>query len=128
MDLSYPTKEKLKSRQLIERLFAEGESVTKFPLKLVFAKADLAEDVKVQAGVSVAKRKVKLAVNRNRIKRLTREAYRLHKHLVFNKIETSYAFMFLYLGKEEPSQEFLNQKMILLLEKFLKHVDDEETT
>ncbi len=55
-----------------------------------------------------------------------REAYRLNKHLIFNKIEGSYAFMFLYLGKEIPAYSQIEGSMIKLLGKFLILANDEE--
>ena len=100
MNLGFPKEEKLKSKKCIEQLFSAGNAVSKFPLKLIYVATDLPNDVPIQAGVSVTKRRFKKAVTRNRIKRLMREAYRLHKNDVFNTISTSYAFMFLYLDSE----------------------------
>ncbi len=121
MEFKYPKKEKLKSKILIENLFTEGKTVSSYPLKLVYLKTDLIESVKIQAGVSVPKRNFKRAVDRNRIKRLMREAYRLNKHLIFNNIEGSYAFMFLYLGKDIPKKyDEVNKSMAQLMQKFIE--------
>lgn len=126
MSQHFPKEEKLKSKKSIEMLFSQGKTVSKFPLKLVYMAADLPKDVPIQVGVSVTKRRFKKAVTRNRIKRLMRESYRIHKNLIFNKITTSYAFMFLYIGKEEPAYEMLQINMKALLEKFLDK--EKETT
>lgn len=120
MDFSYPKKEKLKSRKLIDRLFAEGKSVSNYPIKLIYLKSEFAEDVKIQAGVAVPKKNFKSAVKRNRIKRLLREAYRLNKHPVFNNSQDTFAFLFLYLGKEMPSFVEIEQNMKRVLAKFLE--------
>jgi ribonuclease P protein component len=93
----------------------------------VYLATDLPEDVPIQAGVSVTKRRFKKAVTRNRIKRLMREAYRLHKNDVFNTISTSYAFMFLYIGKQEPTFEEIEKAMVRLLEKFAEKVKPTNT-
>lgn len=122
---TFPKEEKLKSKKLIETLFTQGEAVTQYPLKLIYTSCELPKEVKVQAAISVPKRNFKLAVKRNRIKRLIREAYRLNKPLIFNKIETPHAFMFLYLAKEEPDFQQLNETMQRLLHKFLKHTHHE---
>lgn len=122
MDFKFPKKEKLKSKKLIESLFTEGKAVSKYPFKLVYLKTEFAEEVKIQAGVSVPKRNFKRAVDRNRIKRLMRESYRLNKHLIFNNIEVSYAFMFLYLGKDIPKNyDELNKSMMKLMQKFIEN-------
>lgn len=120
MDQTFPKHEKLKSKKMIEHLFAHGKSCTVFPLKLIYSSYNFDEDVPIQMGVSVSKRNVKLAVKRNRIKRLLREAYRLNKHLVFNEIEGKYVGMILYLGKEKPNFQEVNLKMERLLHRFLE--------
>lgn len=127
MNYSFPKEEKLKSKKCIDQLFSEGSAVSKFPLKLIYTATDLPNDVPVQAGVSVTKRRFKKAVTRNRIKRLMREAYRLHKNDLFNTISTSYAFMFLYIGKQEPTFEEIEKSMIRLLEKFLEKTATKDT-
>lgn len=126
MSYRFPKEEKLKSRKCIEQLFQEGKAVSKFPLKLIYIATKLPHEVPIQAGVSVTKRRFKKAVTRNRIKRLMREAYRLRKNDVFNNISTSYAFMFLYLGKQEPTFEEIDNTMGKLLEKFLTTVENKK--
>jgi ribonuclease P protein component len=120
MNASYSHKEKLKSEKLISKLFLEGKSVSAYPLRMVYLKANLDDDVKVKAGVSVSKRNFKRAVDRNRIKRLLREAYRLQKGTFFNNMTTQYAFMILYIGKEKPTYMEVEAKMTQLLQKFIE--------
>lgn len=122
MNQGFPKEEKLKSKKCLDLLFSEGNSVSKFPLKLIYIATVLPNDVPVQAGVSATKRRFKKAVTRNRIKRLMREAYRLHKNEVFNRISTSYAFMFLYIGKQEPTFKEIEASMIGLLQKFTEKI------
>ena len=118
MDQTFSKSEKLKSKKLIEELFTKGQSVSAYPLRIVFLETTFEDDIKVQAGVSVSKRYFKSAVDRNRIKRLMREAYRLHKPEYFNNITTQYALMILYLGKEKPEYELIEKKMHKLFKKF----------
>ncbi|MCM4167835.1 ribonuclease P protein component [Arenibacter sp. H213] len=115
---TFPKKEKLKSKKLIEKLFAEGMTVTQYPIRLIYLKTTLEDDAKIKAGVTASKRNFKSAVKRNRIKRLMREGYRLNKHLICNNMESNFAFMFLYLGKEMPVQTKITDTMIRLLNKF----------
>ncbi|WP_335972935.1 ribonuclease P protein component [Gaetbulibacter jejuensis] len=116
---TYNKKEKLKSKKLIEQLFAEGQSVSAYPLKLIYLPVDFDDSVLLKAGVTVSKRKFKNAVDRNRIKRLMREAYRLNKAVIFNNITTQYALMILYIGNDGITFEVMDTKMKVLLNKFL---------
>lgn len=62
-----------------------------------------AGDFPVQFTVSVPKKKFKKAVDRNRLRRQIREAYRLHKQLVYTALQskpTRYALMVIYVAKE----------------------------
>ncbi|WP_299115681.1 ribonuclease P protein component [uncultured Winogradskyella sp.] len=127
MNFSYSKKDKLKSKKLIERLFSEGKSITVFPLRLVYLKTTFEDDSVLKTGVSVSKRIHKNAVDRNRIKRLMREAYRLNKPKYFNKSSTSYAFMILYISRNKTTFEELDSTTSLLFQKFLKHIPKDET-
>ncbi len=118
-DNSYGKNEKLKSKKLMDRLFAEGKSVSLYPIKLIYLKTALSKEVPIQAGVTVPKRSFKSAVKRNRIKRLLREGYRLNKHLVFNNSKATFAFLFLYLGREVPTYLEIEKAMNGLLRKFV---------
>lgn len=118
MSATYPKKEKLKSKKLIDQLFTEGQSVSAFPLRLVYMPTTFDEDVIAKTGVSVSKRNFKTAVDRNRIKRLLREAYRLNKADFFNNLTTQHAFMILYIGKDKPTFTQVETRMKILFEKF----------
>lgn len=71
-------KEKLKSRKQIEALFLNGKNFSVFPLRVTYQLLPSEETI-VQVGVTAGKKYFKKAVDRNRIKRLIREAYRLQK-------------------------------------------------
>ena len=111
--------ERLKSKKLIERLYKERNSVKAFPLRMIFLQTDHTSNFPAQVGVSVPKRNFKLAVDRNRIKRLMRETYRLQKEIVYDNIDESYIFMISYIGKEEWTYEELFPKMEKLLTRFV---------
>lgn len=103
MNRSYSKKEKLKSQKLIEALFEEGKAINAFPLRLIYLKTGDSNKI----GVSVSKRNFKRAFDRNRIKRLMRESYRLNKNLLIDNNIDGYAFMILYIGKEMPDFELV---------------------
>lgn len=114
--------ERLKSKKLIEKLYAEGDSVKTFPLRMMYVQTAHTSEFPCQVGVSVAKRNYKLAVDRNRLKRLMRETYRLQKQIVYNNLDEPYVFMISYIGREEIKYEDLYLKMEKLLTLFIDKV------
>jgi len=124
MDTSYPAAEKLKSKKIIDLLFTEGKSVGKYPLRLVYIKHDFEENVPLKMGVSVSKKHFKHAVDRNYFK--LRECYRLNKSLLIDHIDTKYCLMFFYQTKEKLTYSEINEKTILLFEKFIKTIREDE--
>lgn len=120
MDQSYKKIEKLKGQKLIEKLFSEGKSIAVYPLRLVYLKTNFDGSVSIKSGFSVSKRNFKKAVDRNRIKRLMREAYRLNKSAYFNNIPDQYAFMILYIGKAQTDFTTVSKKMNALMALFSK--------
>lgn len=114
--------ERLKSKKLIEKLYSEGDSVKIFPLRMMYVQTVHTSEFPCQVGVSVAKRNYKLAVDRNRLKRLMRETYRLQKQIVYNNLDRPYVFMISYIGSEEIKYEDLYLKMEKLLTLFIDKV------
>ena len=126
MKFTFNKKDRLKSQKLIEKLFLEGKSVTSFPLKLIYLKTEVAGDHTIKAGVSVSKRNFKKAVDRNRIKRLLRECYRLNRDTYFNNISTSYALMILYIGRNQTDFDTINSNIKILLSSFIEKISKDK--
>lgn len=116
--------ERLKSRKLIKALFSRGKSFGMYPLRLVYMPVvDPALPVPVQFTVSVPKRKFRRAVQRNRLRRQVREAWRLHKHELYEALEgqtTTYAFMVLYVAKEPLPYLEVDKSMQKMIKRFIK--------
>lgn len=116
---SYQRKEKLKSRKTLDEIFSVGKSFSVFPLKLFYL-LPAADAKPVKAGVGVSARNFPKAVDRNRIKRLLRETYRLQKTSLHNSLvqkQKSVAVFLLYTGKEMPDYQLLDEKMKTVLTK-----------
>lgn len=120
MNEKFPSAEKLKSKILIDRLFAEGRSLNKFPLKLIYTRIENPEILTHKTGVTVPKRNFKKAVDRNYFKRLMREAFRKNKYLVDNNLPHKYALMFIYTGQKRSTLSELDAAVVALMEKLIE--------
>ena len=118
MKNTFSKSEKLKSQKQIEQLFEKGKAITAFPLKLIYLKTN--DENKV--GVSVSKRIFSRAVDRNRIKRLLREAYRVNKKMLIDNNVDGYAFMILYLGDNLPEFGAVDRKVKELFNKLFERL------
>ena len=116
---TFKKEERLCNKKLIDELFHNGSSFLCYPFKASWMLADVAQPFQAQIIFSVSKKRFKRAVDRNRIKRINREVYRLNKQLYLydqlaaanKKIIVSLA----YIGKELPEYHFAEKKMLKLL-------------
>ena len=109
----FPKEERLRSKKLIEQLFREGSSFNSYPLRFVALHLPQESQPPVQVLVSVSKRYFKKAVDRNRLKRQMREAYRLHKPLIsqLNTQGGTWLIGILYVGKEKNPFNYISKKL-----------------
>jgi ribonuclease P protein component len=118
--------ERLKSRKLIEQLFREGQRFSVAPFRIFYLPVKSA-NASLQFGVGVSTKNFKKAVDRNRVKRLTREAYRLQKIALQEKIKTKNIqlnIFFIYTAKELPEYEEVYKKVAVILKKAETIVDE----
>lgn len=120
MDESFGKKEKLKSKIVIDSLFTEGNSVKKYPLRLVYLPLENSSENVNKVAVSVPKRSFKRAVDRIKLKRLMREAYRKNKYLVTSNLDKNYALMFIYTGRDIWNYAELLRSSEELLKRFVE--------
>jgi ribonuclease P protein component len=106
--------EKLKSRKKIDELFVRGKSFTVSPVRVSYQFFHAPDAAILQAGVTVSKKHFKKAVDRNRIKRLLREAYRLQKNelveIIKEKGKQGFVF-FMYTDKTILSFSVIREAM-----------------
>ena len=120
---SFGKKERLKSRKLIEQLFSKGQRFGIFPYRVFYMfnqNAAHPGENRLQCGVGVTTRNFKKATDRNRIKRLTREAWRLQKMELDRQMADHPQHMVLFLiytGKELPAFTVVKEKVALIIEK-----------
>src|SRR5580692_12553690 len=118
--------ERLKSRKLIEQVFREGRNFMVFPYKVFYLAIGRSDaPAPLQAGFGASSRHFKKAVDRNRIKRLGREAYRLQKEPLLRRLEEKglcLAVFFIYTGKDLPDYATVTQKIGVALQKLFKEI------
>lgn len=119
MKSTFGKEEKLKHRKLIEILFKEGFRINTHGIQLIYLKVQHEGAFQVKAGFSVPKRNMKLAVDRNKLKRRMREVYRKNKHLFYENISEPYIFMFIYTAKNELKYLEIEELVLKIQSKFV---------
>ncbi|MBX2932805.1 MAG: ribonuclease P protein component [Ferruginibacter sp.] len=120
--------EKLKSRKAIEHLFKSGNQFSNFPFKILWLFNETTPS-SLQTGFAVSSKHFKKAVDRNRVKRLMREAYRLQKNELKNQLiknNKQLSVFFIYVGNELPKYDFIFEKTGNVLKRLLKILNDQQ--
>ena len=166
MGFTFKKEERLCSRQLIDRLYAEGHRLMAFPYSVQWMtlesgewraengewRAESGEPLRnsetqklrnsatqplrnpatqplrnpaTQVMIVAPKRKFHHAVDRNRVRRLTRECYRLRKHALYDFLQQhglTLVFSMVYIHNEIMSYDQLGHKMDKLLASLQKDI------
>jgi ribonuclease P protein component len=122
--VKYDNKRKshLKSKLIIDQLFSDGQIISKAPFRLIFLETKTYDFKGVQHFISVPKRRFKLAVTRNRIRRVIAEAYRFHSHEIKHQIEHSNSYLaigIIYIGKKEIQFSNIEKKLKQALDELI---------
>lgn len=121
---TFKKEERLSSRKLIEKLAAEGKSFLIHPFKVIALETKLESAYPVQVLMTAPKKKFPRAVDRNRIKRLMREAWRKNKHTLYKALSVqnkNLAVMLVYVSGTLPEYKLTEDKIILILQRLSKY-------
>ena len=115
--------ERLCGKKAIDALFAgtNSKSLSAYPIRIVFRPT---EEAGIRILVSVSKKRFRHAVDRNRVKRQLREAYRLNKHILASTEQSTPGMdiAFIWLTDKHQPSDLITRKMIMLLEKIAQSV------
>ena len=117
--------ERLKREQHIETLFRTGKAFSVFPLRVLWLPLPRAETAApVQAGFSAPKKKFRRANDRNRVKRLLREAWRLQKNELYETLspDTGLHLFFIFTATELPEYNTVSEAVKKAIDKLQKAI------
>ncbi len=112
--------ERLCSKKSLDLLFKNGSSFLLYPFRLTFLFVDEPHQYPAQVVINVAKKRFKHAVDRNLIKRRTREAYRTQKESLYAPLTGQKELLLLslqYIGKEKYDYDFFEKRLANALKK-----------
>ena len=121
----FPKKQKLCSETVIKEMFSNGKSFTTSALRLVWKEDNGKDEVAIKSIIVVPKKKIRLAVKRNIIRRRMKEAYRLHKIELENilkgkKLQLSIAII--YQKDKILPYKTVEEEIKLILERLSKEL------
>jgi ribonuclease P protein component len=119
---SFSKQERIYYRNDFQKLLSEGKSFYLYPFKCIYLWKE-ATAFSGKIAISVSKKKFKRAVDRNKIKRLIRESYRLEKHILYQEYASSKQsidLLIIYTGTKIYSFRVIEKQIIELINKIIK--------
>jgi ribonuclease P protein component len=126
---SFPKSEHLCGEIRINSLFTQGKAFIAYPLRVVYLFTEKKDSEPTNILISVPKKRFKKAVDRNRLKRLIREAYRLNKHDIISKLnekQLQIQIAFNYVSDDLLDFETIEKKMKVALHKLHEKIEQFE--
>lgn len=123
--------ERLSSLKAISQLFDTGSSLAVTPIRLVWLSVPQSPvDPGIQVMFSVPKKKFPRAVDRNRIKRLLREGYRLRKPMLYERLAEGrhYHLAILFTGNDMPDYALIQKSLHVALDRWLTKIASPTST
>ncbi|MES2653533.1 MAG: ribonuclease P protein component [Bacteroidota bacterium] len=127
---TFKKEERLCSKKSLDLLFKNGSSFLVYPFRITYLFIDEVHHYPAQVVINVAKKRYKRAVDRNLIKRRTREAYRLQKELLlYSRLQHRTELLLLslqFIGKEKYEYDFFEKKLASAFKKLINQINPDE--
>jgi ribonuclease P protein component len=116
MKATFPKSEKLCGEQAVDCLYKEGKRFVVWPMRITYLQL---HEAPTQVLIWAPKVLFKHAVDRNRLRRQMREAYRLNKH-VLEETGKYFQIAFNYIDKEKQDYRVIEKAMRKALNRLVK--------
>lgn len=127
---TFKKEERLCSKKSLDLLFKNGSSFLVYPFRITYLFVDEKHQYPAQVVINVAKKRYKRAVDRNLIKRRTREAYRLQREsFLYTYLEQRTELLLLsiqFIGKEKYEYDFFEKKLSSAFKKLVNQISPDE--
>lgn len=126
---TFPKNERLSRKLHLDMLFQNGASFIAYPLMVVYLSVIQENGAPVSVLVSIPKKKIRHAVERNYIKRRIRESYRLRKHdllQIISEKNKKLLLAFVYLHNERSSFDKIDQAVAKAIRNMTGIIDSYE--
>ena len=123
---TFKKEERLHEKKIIQELFKKDCGFFIYPFKVLIMNIGFESRFPIKILITVSVKNFKKAVDRNKIKRLMREAYRKNKHILYSALKKSpqkYALTFIYTEKIIISYKEVESKIILILQRLVKEYE-----
>ena len=121
----FPKKQKLCDESAIKKMFSSGRSFVVNPIRLVWKEEGNPDNEAIKSIIVVPKKKLKLAVNRNSVKRRMKEAFRLHKselELSLRNKNKQLNIALIYQKEEIITYKAIEEKIKLILDRLIEEI------
>ena len=127
-DLRQGRDRSLKRRVVMDQVFAHGQTAKGFPLLARFLEVTPDGPAASRVAFTASKRRFRRAVDRNRIKRLMRESWRLHRSIFEQDIPSGkqWAVVLIFVGRDLPTAQEVEKGMVKLLQRMVSASSEQQ--
>ncbi|MBP5496397.1 MAG: ribonuclease P protein component [Bacteroidales bacterium] len=122
-NFSFPQTCRLKSSQQIKDVVLQRQSVFRYPIKCFYSILETPGESACRIAFIVPKKRFRHAVDRNSVKRLFREAYRLHRHDIALPKNQTLRLCWMFVGEELPDFPTVEEAALHLIDELQRKLN-----